>query len=147
MSTFLNRYADFRPGIRLSPEFSDGFSFVLKRVHPIPAKARQKPSIVSIRSPVSRENREIEQQFQWLELPTLVVSVELRLELKNTSLNKPLESFTKERRWFSGAAARDGKGRGTTLSGKEQDDSSDDEDHDEGNEEGDVEDGEKDDGG
>lgn len=139
VSTFRNRYTDLPPQTRLWPESADGFSLVLKRVHPSPAKARENPSIVSIRSPVSRENSDIDEQFQLL---SLVASVALQLESTNTSLNRPLESLTKARRWEMEAVEREGKGRGTVSSGKDVDES-DDDDHE--YVDGDDEDGDDDD--
>lgn len=96
---------------------------VLKRVHPIPARALEKASIVSIRSPFNRENREKEQQSQWLllELSTLLSL----LPVTKTSLNSPFERETKERRWDKEEVESEGKVRGTASCGKINDEDKD----------------------
>lgn len=89
---------------------------VLKRVHPIPARDLEKASIVSIRSPFNRENREKEQQSQWLLLESSTLLSLFRVT--KTSLNSPFERETKERRWDKEEVESEGKVRGTASCGK-----------------------------
>lgn len=86
---------------------------------------------MSIRSPVSLENREIEQQSQLLVLSVVALLVQW-VELIKASLKRPLESVAKERRWVREAVESEGNGRGTASFGKEWEESEED-DHDIGN--------------
>jgi hypothetical protein len=89
--------------------------------------------MVSIRSLVSLENRETEQQSQLLVVSAVVVALLAKWEeFTKASLKRPLESVAKERRWVREAVVSEGNGRGTASFGKKEDES-DEDDHDMGN--------------
>lgn len=139
-STFLNKYTELLLfHLPLAPPGS-GFFRVLKRVHPCPASALENPSIVSIRSPPTRENRAAEQQSQFT-APSCAGSPPARPSLTNTSLKRPLERATKERRAETEAEERAGKGRETASFGNRNAEGVRDvDDHEDGNDDsGDVE--------
>lgn len=106
-----------------------------------------------IRSPVNRENRDIEQQFQLLLGISNSAPFVGLFGVKKTSLKSPFESETKERRWEREEAEMEGKESKTASFGRDHDsdDESDRVDHDDGydddNGEADAEEEEDVDGG
>lgn len=120
--SFLNKYT------ALPAEFADGSLFVMKKLHPFPARARQNDSMESILSPLTLEKSGTEQQSQFLKLSGFASAAGSKPPAATrANVNIPLDSATKARRWGREADESEGKGRTAAESGNGHDD-----DHDDG---------------